>query len=122
MDYVLGRIYQLDPILAEAIQNGFEDAVDKIRKTAAKSRTRMTSHQVVEALAAVEALRAVLSNRSDNRGHPSVCQRQQVRRRKLPSATLIGGVLVGAPGQQFLQSVDGLLRIPRSFVGVKFSS
>jgi hypothetical protein len=70
--HVLGRIYQLDPILAEAIQNGFEDAVDKIRKTVAKSRTRMTSHQVVEALAAVEALRAVLSNRSDNRGHPSV--------------------------------------------------
>jgi hypothetical protein len=70
--HVLGRICQLDPILAEAIQNGFEDAVDKIRKTAAKSRTRMTSHQVVEALAAVEALRAVLSNRSDNRGHPSV--------------------------------------------------
>jgi hypothetical protein len=70
--HVLGRIYQLDPILAEAIQNGFEDAVDEIRKTAAKSRTRMTSHQVVEALAAVEALRAVLSNRSDNRGHPSV--------------------------------------------------
>jgi hypothetical protein len=70
--HVLGRIYQLDPILAEAIQNGFEDAVDKIRKTAAKSRMRMTSHQVVEALAAVEALRAVLSNRSDNRGHPSV--------------------------------------------------
>ena len=72
--HVLGRIYQLDPILAEAIQNGFDDAVDKIRKTAAKSRMRMTSHQFVEALAAVEALRAVLSNsnRSDNRGHPSV--------------------------------------------------
>jgi hypothetical protein len=70
--HVLGRIYQLDPILAEAIQAGFEDAVDKIRKTATKSRTRLTSHQVVEALAAVEALRAVLSNRSDNRGHPSV--------------------------------------------------
>jgi hypothetical protein len=70
--HVLGRIYQLDPILAEAIQAGFEDAVDKIRKTATKSRTRLTSHQVAEALAAVEALRAVLSNRSDNRGHPSV--------------------------------------------------
>jgi hypothetical protein len=70
--HVLGRIYQLDPILAEAVQDGFEDAVDKIRKTATKSRTRMTSHQVVEALAAVEALRAVLSNRSENCGHPSV--------------------------------------------------
>jgi hypothetical protein len=70
--HVLGRIYQLDPILAEAIQAGFEDAVDKIRKTATKSRTRLTSHQVTEALAAVGALRAVLSNRSDSRGHPSV--------------------------------------------------
>jgi hypothetical protein len=70
--HVLGRIYRLDPILAEAIQDGFEDAVDKIRKTATKSHTRVTSHQLVEALAAVEALRAVLSNKSDNRGHPSV--------------------------------------------------
>jgi hypothetical protein len=70
--HVLGRIYQLDPILAEAIQTGFEDAVDKIRKTATKSRTRLTLDQVAEALAAVEALRAVLSIRSDNRGHPSV--------------------------------------------------
>jgi hypothetical protein len=68
--HVLARIYRLDPILAEAIQDGFEDAVDKIRKT--KSRARVTSHQLVEALAAVEALRAVLSNKSDNRGHPSV--------------------------------------------------
>jgi hypothetical protein len=70
--HVLARIYRLDPILAEAIQHGFEDAVDKIRKTATKSRTKVTSHQLVEALAAVEALRAVLSNKSDNRGHPSV--------------------------------------------------
>jgi hypothetical protein len=69
---VLGRICQLDPILAEAIQDGFEDAVDKIRKTASKSRTRVTSRQVVEALAAVQALRVVLSNGYDNRGHPSV--------------------------------------------------
>jgi hypothetical protein len=72
LGHVLGRIYHLDPILAEAIQDGFEDAVDKIKKTACKSRTRVTSHQVVEALAAVEALRAILSNGSYNRGHPSV--------------------------------------------------
>jgi hypothetical protein len=70
--HVLGRICGLDPILAEAIQGGFQDAVDKIRKTATKSRTRLTSHQVVEALAAVEALRVVLSNRNANRRHPSV--------------------------------------------------
>jgi hypothetical protein len=77
LGHMLGRIYQLDPILAEAIQDGFEDAVVKIRKTASKSRTRVTSHQVVEALAAVEALRAVLPNRSDNRGHPSVANDNQ---------------------------------------------
>jgi hypothetical protein len=70
--HVLSRIHQLDPILAEAIQGGFEDAVDKIRKTATKPSTRVTSHQVVEALAAVEALRAVLSNRSNNYRHPPV--------------------------------------------------
>ena len=32
MVHVLGRINQLDPVLAEAIQSGFEDANDKIRK------------------------------------------------------------------------------------------
>jgi hypothetical protein len=62
LDLVDGAGYRLDPILAEAIQDGFEDAVNKIRKTATKSRTRQSSHQVVEALAAVETLRAVLSN------------------------------------------------------------
>jgi HEAT repeat protein len=70
--HVLGRIYQLDPILAEAIQGGFEDAVDQVRKTATKSRKRLTSHQAVEALAAVETLRAAMSNMSDNRARPSV--------------------------------------------------
>ena len=72
MAHVLGRIYQLDPILAEAIQGGFEDAVDQIRKTAAKSPKRLTSHQAVEAVAAVETLRAAMSNMSDNRARPSV--------------------------------------------------
>ena len=72
MAHVLGRICQLDPILAEAIHRGFEDAVDEIRKTATKSRKRLTSHQAVEALAAVEALRAVMSNSSDNGARPSV--------------------------------------------------
>jgi hypothetical protein len=54
---------------AEAIQGGF---VDQIRKTAAKSRKRLTSHQAVEAVAAVETLRAAISNMSDNRARPSV--------------------------------------------------
>jgi hypothetical protein len=69
MAHVLGRICHLDPILAEAIHGGIEDAVDQIQKTATKSRKRLTSHQAVEAveaLAAVEALRAAMSNSSDN--------------------------------------------------------
>jgi hypothetical protein len=61
--HVLGRIYQLDPILAEAIQGGFEDAVDQIRKTAAKSRKRLPPDQTVEALAAVKTLQSAISNR-----------------------------------------------------------
>jgi hypothetical protein len=72
MAHVLGRICQLDPILAEAIHGGFEDAVDQIRKTATKSRERLTSHQAVEALVAVEALRAVMTNSSGNGARRSV--------------------------------------------------
>jgi HEAT repeat protein len=72
MAHVLGRICQLDPILAEAIQSGFEDAVDQIRKTATKSPKRLTSHQAVEVLAAVKTLRAAMSNSSDNHARPSV--------------------------------------------------
>jgi hypothetical protein len=77
MAHVLSRIYHLDPILAEAIHCGFEDAVDQIRKTAAKSRKRLTSDQAVEAIAAVETLRAAMSNISDNCAVG--CQGQQVR-------------------------------------------
>jgi hypothetical protein len=55
MAHVLGRINQLDPVLAEAIQGGFEDAEGKIRKTMAKSRQRVTSDQGVKALAVIEA-------------------------------------------------------------------
>jgi hypothetical protein len=62
MAHVVGRIFQLDSILAEAIQGGFEDAAAEIRKTATKSPKRVTSHQTVEALAAIETLRAAMSN------------------------------------------------------------
>jgi hypothetical protein len=72
MAHVLRRIYQLDPMFAEAIQGGFEDAVDQIRKTAAKSRKRLTSQQTVEAVAAVGTIRAAMSNMSDNGARPSV--------------------------------------------------
>jgi hypothetical protein len=72
MAHVLGRIDQLDPVLAEAIQGGFKDAADQIRKTAAESRTNVTSEQAVKALAVVEALRAATFNKMGNRIRPSV--------------------------------------------------
>jgi hypothetical protein len=58
MAHVLGRINQLDPILAQAIQRGFEDAADSIRKTAARSRKRAAADQAAKAIAVVEAVRA----------------------------------------------------------------
>jgi hypothetical protein len=70
--HVLGRIDQLDPVLAEAIQGGFEDAANQIRKTAAKSRTKVTSEQAIKALAVVEALRAATFNKMGNRIRASV--------------------------------------------------
>jgi hypothetical protein len=76
MVHVLGRINQIDPVLAEAIQGGFEDAENKIRKTTPKSHTRVTSDQTVKALAVVEALRAAVSRRKDNRLRSSVANDQ----------------------------------------------
>jgi|ERR1700729_4183343 galactokinase len=72
MAHVLGRIDQLDPVLAEAVQAGFEDAADQIRKTAAKSRTKVTSEQAIRALAVVEALRAATFRKMGDRIRPSV--------------------------------------------------
>jgi hypothetical protein len=72
MAHVLGRINQLDPVLAEAIQGGFEDAEGKIRKTMAKSRQRVTPDQCVKALAVIEALRATTFCRAENRSRSSV--------------------------------------------------
>jgi hypothetical protein len=63
--HVLGRIYQLDPILAEAIHGGFEDAEGIIRKAVATSRKRATSDQAVKALAVVDALRAGIVAKPD---------------------------------------------------------
>jgi hypothetical protein len=72
MAHVLGRIDQLDPVLAEAVQAGFEDAADQIRKRAAKSRTKVTSEQAIRALAVVEALRAATFRKMGDRIRPSV--------------------------------------------------
>src|SRR3979409_1853172 len=70
--HVLGRINQLDPVLAEAIQGGFEDAKEKIRKTTAKSHKKVTSDQTVKVLAVVEALRAGVFSKTNNRIRSSV--------------------------------------------------
>jgi len=70
MAHVLGRINELDPILAQAIQDGFEDAVDSIRKTATISRKKVTADQAAKAIAVVEALRA--AGKTDNRIRTSV--------------------------------------------------
>jgi hypothetical protein len=74
MAHVLDRICQFDPILAEAIQGGFEDAVDHIRKTAVKSPKRLTSQQIVATVAAVETPRATMTNMSDKPPQPSVAK------------------------------------------------
>jgi hypothetical protein len=65
MAHVLGRLKQLDPVLADAIQGGFADAADDIRKTGGNSRKSVT-----KALAVVEALRG--ASKTDNRTRPSV--------------------------------------------------
>jgi hypothetical protein len=68
--HVLGRIDQLDPVLAEAVRAGFEDAANQIRKTRAKSRTN--SEQAIKALAIIEALRAATFSKMDDRDRSSV--------------------------------------------------
>ena len=72
MAHVLGRIDQLDPVLAEAVRAGFEDAANQIRKTAAKSRTKVTSEQAIKALAIILALRAATFSKMDNPARSSV--------------------------------------------------
>jgi hypothetical protein len=72
MAHVLGRIDQLDPVLAEAVRAGFEDAANQIRKTAAKSHTKVTSEQAIKALAIIEDLRAATFSKMGNRDRSSV--------------------------------------------------
>jgi hypothetical protein len=69
---VLGRVHQLDPILAEAIQGGFEDAGNKIRRMAARSRKTVNADQAVRALSTIETLQAAVLGRSHRRVRPSV--------------------------------------------------
>jgi hypothetical protein len=72
MVHVLGRISQLDPVMAEAIQGGFEDAENAIRKTMVKSRQRVTPGQGIKALTAIEALRTTTLSKTESRIRSSV--------------------------------------------------
>jgi hypothetical protein len=61
---VLGRIHQLDPILAEAIEGGFEDAASVMRALGASARNGTDGNKVVRAIATIEALEAAALERS----------------------------------------------------------
>ena len=71
---VLGRIHQLDPILAEAIEGGFEDAASVMRALGASGRKGTGANKVVRAIATIEALQAAALERSRvrNRVRPEV--------------------------------------------------
>jgi hypothetical protein len=58
--HVLGRIHQLDPILADAIEAGFEDAAGEIRALGIRARKGTGANQVVRAIATIELLHAAM--------------------------------------------------------------
>ena len=60
---ILGRIHQLDPILAEAIEGGFEDAASEIRALGTRARKGTGANRVVRAIATIESLQAVALDR-----------------------------------------------------------
>jgi hypothetical protein len=61
---VLGRIHQLDPVLAEAIEGGLEDAKEVICATATRARKGTSASKVVKAIATLEFLREAVLTRS----------------------------------------------------------
>jgi hypothetical protein len=61
---VLGRIHQLDPILPEAIQGGFEDAASVMRALGASARKGTGANKVMRAITTIEALQAAALERS----------------------------------------------------------
>jgi hypothetical protein len=60
---VLGRIHELDPVLAEAIEGGFEDAASEIRALGTGTRKGTGPNQVVRAIATIEFLKAAALDR-----------------------------------------------------------
>jgi hypothetical protein len=55
---LLNRVGQLDPILASAIERGFDDATQQIEHLAAASRSTETEERCADALASIRRLRA----------------------------------------------------------------
>ena len=66
---VLGRVHQLDPVLAEAIEGGIEDAQEVIRAGATGARKGTDSGTIVKAISTVDSLRKAVLTRSRNHVH-----------------------------------------------------
>jgi hypothetical protein len=60
---VLNRIHQLDPILAEAIEGGFEDAISEVRALGTEARKSTGANKVLKAIATIESLQAAALDR-----------------------------------------------------------
>ena len=57
---VLSRVGRLDPILASAIQQGVQDAIDQVEHMIAAARRTETRDRCTSALASIRSFRAVL--------------------------------------------------------------
>ena len=57
---LLSRVGQLDPILASAIERGFQDAIGQIEHVLAASRSTETEDRCTTALASIRRLRAAV--------------------------------------------------------------
>ena len=57
---VLSRVGRLDPILASAIQQGVQDAIDQVELMIAAARRTETRDCCTSALASIRSFRAVL--------------------------------------------------------------
>jgi hypothetical protein len=83
---VLGRVHQLDPVLAEAIEGGLEDAAREIRALAARTRKGTGATKVVRAIETVESLQTAVLNRSHNRIEPTISLVENGRQQQISSS------------------------------------
>jgi hypothetical protein len=61
---VLARVHQLDPVLADAIEGGIQDAAVQIRRMSTDPGKRISARQAARAIAEVEVLRSAILRRS----------------------------------------------------------